>query len=122
MTGGIIQRLRAAGLVLALAAITFKAFLPPGFMFAELEGRAALVICTIMGAADHDGSNAPGSVAGEHCPFAAASVAAITPTPELLSAPVAANGIVLGDVAIAQREHAPPTGPPLPARGPPLQA
>ena len=44
------MRLRAAGLVLALAAITFKAFLPPGFMIGEQDGRFGVVLCSVSAA------------------------------------------------------------------------
>lgn len=124
------MRLRAAGLTLALAAITFKAFLPPGFMFADHSGRIGVVLCSgVTGAASLDlthGSDQPASPdqgsAGQHCPFAAACEAAFTPQLVALEAPLEPPNFVVAATPRAERPHATHIGPPLPARGPPLQA
>jgi hypothetical protein len=120
------MRLRAAGLVLALAAITFKAFLPPGFMFGEQSGQVGVVLCTIDGATlSHDVGEpqkpTQGS-AGQQCPFAVASAAAFAPTIIEASAPSEAAFVVAAATPLAERPAALLIGPPLPARGPPLQA
>jgi hypothetical protein len=126
------MRLRAAGFVLALAAITFKAFLPPGFMFAEQGGRVGVVLCSIDGATatydvvrgefgDEHQTPASGA-AGQHCPFAVAGAAAFAPSLIEIAAPGDAPVLVARATPLAERPHAPPAGPPLPARGPPLQA
>jgi hypothetical protein len=135
MGGGIIQRLRAAGLVLALAAITFKAFLPPGFMLGDEAGRLTIVLCSIDGATEltydpvtgtygdpHTPSAPHSDSAGQHCPFAVAGAAALTPVAEDIAPPRFAFAIDSAATPLAERPHATPTGPPLPARGPPLQA
>lgn len=123
------MRLRAAGLVLALAAITFKAFLPPGFMFAE--DRASIVLCSIDGATvtydvisgEIGDQHAPASDgAGQHCPFAVASAAAFAPDLIELAAPREAAVFVAAATPRAERPHTSQIGPPLPARGPPLHA
>ncbi len=128
--GGILRRMRATGLLLALYAIVFKAMLPPGFMLAAQENGVAIVLCNgasavfdpVSGAIapnnDHDPDGADTS---QHCPFAFASApllqapADIAPTPPHalvhLAAPIRE--------AIGPRQA---TGPPLPARGPPIQA
>lgn len=124
------MRLRAAGLVLALAAITFKAFLPPGFMFGEHEGRVGIVLCS--GAASgvsldlSRGDESPVSpdqnTAGQHCPFAVADATAFAPHLIEVAAPSEASAFVVTSTPLVERPQATPVGPPLPARGPPLQA
>jgi hypothetical protein len=124
------MRLRAAGLVLALAAITFKAFLPPGFMFGEHDGRLGVVLCS--GAASgvsldlSRGDDAPASPdqnsAGQHCPFAVADATAFAPSLIEVAAPSETPAFIVASTPLAERPHATPIGPPLPARGPPLQA
>jgi hypothetical protein len=129
------MRLRAAGLVLALAAITFKAFLPPGFMFAEHDGRVGVVLCSIGSASelsldltrggygdDHTPSSPDQGAAGQHCPFAVADAATFAPTLIDVAAPSEAPSFVVAATPLSARPHAAPIGPPLPARGPPLQA
>ncbi|QGZ95942.1 hypothetical protein DSM104635_02797 [Terricaulis silvestris] len=124
------MRLRAAGLVLALAAITFKAFLPPGFMPAEHDGRVGIVMCSgVTNAAsldlsrsDHAPSSPRQDTAGQHCPFAVAGAAAFAPHLIEVAAPTEAPIFVVAATPLATRPHATRIGPPLPARGPPLQA
>jgi hypothetical protein len=124
------MRLRAVGLVLAVAAITFKAFLPPGFMFAEQDGRVAVVLCSGVASAasldlarsDHAPPSPDQNAAGQHCPFAVAGAAAFAPNLIEVAAPSEAPKFVVAATPLATRPHAAPIGPPLPARGPPLQA
>ena len=126
------MRLRAAGLLLALAAITFKAFLPPGFMFAEQPGHMTVVLCSESGRAmtydlvtgETDGDHqAPASdSAGQHCPFAVACGAAFAPQLIEIAAPISAAFVTIASTPLAERPQSTPVGPPLPARGPPLQA
>jgi hypothetical protein len=124
------MRLRAAGLVLALAAITFKAFLPPGFMIGEQDGRAGVVLCSIGAAStatldlsrdQHNPSQQQDS-AGQHCPFAVAGAAAFAPALIDVASPSEPIGFVVAAAPRVERPHATHIGPPLPARGPPLQA
>jgi hypothetical protein len=127
------MRLRAAGLVLALAAITFKAFLPPGFMFAEQDGRVGVVLCSVGGSLSFDAARGASSdehspsspqqdSAGQHCPFAVAGAVAFAPNLIEVAAPSEPPSFVVAATPLAARPHAAPIGPPLPARGPPLQA
>lgn len=127
--GHLLQRLRAAGLVLALSALTFKAMLPPGFMLDADSGRVAIVLCgdgagaqvyfdPATGKLSHDDGSAPENVS-EHCPFAFAAAAALA-SPPFTTLPPQRFALVL-DAAPAREaigEHD-ATGPPLPARGPP---
>lgn len=126
MGSGLLMRLRAAGLVLALAAITFKAFLPPGFMFGEDNGRVGVILCTIDGAAlshqDGDHETPSQNSAGQHCPFALAGAAACAPDLVEVAAPAERAFVTTPAAPLAERPHALPIGPPLPARGPPLHA
>lgn len=128
----ILHRLRAAGLVLALAAITFKAFLPPGFMFEAADGRVAIVLCQVGGHTElsfdpltgaYSDEGAPQKSSGApHCPFALVGAAAVTTVaPELVQTP-ALVAIEAAPAQLVERPHAPSVGPPLPARGPPLHA
>ena len=126
--GGLLQRLRAAGLVLALCALVFKAMLPPGFMLDADGGRVAIVLCgdgaaervyfdPATGQISHDDGSTPAD-ASEHCPFAFASspaLAAPTPTPAPPRQTLIADAEPLRQAAGELRA----TGPPLPARGPP---
>lgn len=131
MGSGIIQRLRAAGLVLALAAITFKAFLPPGFMFSDHDGRMAIVLCSADGArisfnpltdAVNDDHAPQSDSAGQHCPFAVAGAATITPVVAAVAEAPLAHAIDAAATPRAARPQLTQAGPPLPARGPPLTA
>jgi hypothetical protein len=50
---GFLERLRTAGLLLALFALTFKALLPPGYMLAPVHGGPVTVtLCTLNGLVD----------------------------------------------------------------------
>jgi hypothetical protein len=123
MQRGILSRLRAASLVLALAALVLKALLPPGFMLDMGGERVAITLCN-GGAATLDlgGHDAPTKDTSQHCPFAVAATSALdAPTAIELPTPAFASLIVVPSPrALALALDA--TGPPLPARGPPLQA
>ncbi len=122
---GILQRMRTAGLLLALFALTFKAFLPPGFMVDASADRVAIVLCNGADAVLDLGHHpqAPASDdSSQHCPFAVTG-APIVPQPTQ-AAPEPRFAFVLDTAApvaaaAGMREA---TGPPLPARGPPLLA
>lgn len=129
--GGIFQRMRSAGLLLALFALAFKAMLPPGFMLDASAGRIAIVLCgdgealfdLRTGQISHPGDQAPASddSSGQNCPFALVSAPA-------LAAPTFAEDALAPAFVIAAapvREAAGvryAIGPPLPARGPPAVA
>jgi hypothetical protein len=121
--------------VLALAAITFKAFLPPGFMLGEEAGRLSIVLCSVDGAVELTFDPATGQYGdphapaaphsdstGQHCPFAVSGAAIVTPVLAQIIAPADAMAIDTAATPLAERPQAAPTGPPLPARGPPLHA
>lgn len=126
------MRLRAAGLLLALAAITFKAFLPPGFMFADHGGHMSVVLCSADGASlnydvisgtfEGEHQSPASDAAGQHCPFAVANAAVFVPALFEVVAPCEAASFVAAATPLAERPHALHIGPPLPARGPPIQA
>lgn len=128
--GRLLSRLRAAGLVLALSALTFKAMLPPGFMLDVGAERIAIVLCgdgaggevyfdPTTGKISHDDGSTPSSDgASEPCPFAFASAPTLAAP---LLAPEAPQPIQIADAtpvreAVGVHEA---TGPPMPARGPP---
>lgn len=129
-SGGILQRMRGAGLLLALYALVFKAMLPPGFMLEAQQGEVAIVLCNgsnalfdpLTGAITPDGDHAPeGDSTSQHCPFAMAN-APILDAPPAVSAPKH-SAAVQSDAPALEAIHPPEaTGPPLPARGPPFQA
>lgn len=126
--GGVLQRISTAGLALALFALTFKALLPPGFMLDASGGSLAITLCD-GGQAYFDpatgdiGHDAPASDdTSQHCPFAfagppalTAPVAAIEPAPQRA---FVANAAPAREAIGANLT----TGPPLPARGPPILA
>lgn len=127
--GGILQRMRTGGLLLALFALTFKAMLPPGFMLDAGGGRVAITLCSgaemyldrATGEISHDGDTAPADDSSQHCPFAFATASALAPPVLLPEPPRPALHTGAAPVRRVIGQHA-PTGPPLPARGPPLSA
>lgn len=122
---GILQRMRTAGLLLALFALTFKAFLPPGFMIDASADRVAIVLCNGAGAVldlGHDQQAPSSDSSSQHCPFAFASAPTVPEPGALAPAPSFAFSLDAAapvTAAVGVREA---TGPPLPARGPPLLA
>ncbi|HRE43717.1 MAG TPA: hypothetical protein PKY87_07075 [Terricaulis sp.] len=128
--GGILQRMRSAGLLLALYALVFKAMLPPDFMLEAHQNGVAIVLCNganalldpLTGAIAPDADQEKdGDSASQHCPFAMAN-APVLNAPFAVSAPTHSAGLQSG---APEREVITPreaTGPPLPARGPPLPA
>lgn len=115
--------MRAAGILLALFALVFKAMLPPGFMLETGAGGVEITLCNGGSALlDLSGDGAPSGDVSQHCPFAFAATPALNAPPAAtLIAPVFASLTISAPVraAIGVHEH---TGPPLPARGPPIQA
>ncbi|MEZ6022542.1 MAG: hypothetical protein R3C16_03790 [Hyphomonadaceae bacterium] len=120
--------MRTAGLLLALFALTFKAMLPSGFMLDANAGRVAVTLCNggetyfdpLTGEFSHPGDAPAQDNGAEHGPFAFTS-APVLAEPAVLAAPPA-PAYVYAPPALA-REAAgvhEATGPPLPARGPPL--
>lgn len=135
MTGlrGIWARWRAAALLLALVAVVFRAAVPAGYMLAsDAPGEIAVMLCADRGAEmgvldlatgevrerGHQGDN---TQASDHCPFAVAAMAAPPPQGPALAAP-RFDAIASLRTARAERPAVTHTGPPLPARGPPLHA
>lgn len=125
MRSGILQHMRAAGLVLALFALAFKAMLPPGFMLSAGDSGAVVVQLCGGGEAllDPDGTgHDPQKPSALECPFAFTSASLLTapaltpPSPSLISINRAAAPIRYHALTVAD------AGPPLPARGPPAYA
>lgn len=117
--------MQTAGLLLALFALTFKAFLPPGFMVAAHENRIEIVHCNgapsalVLG--DHD--EKPADDSSRHCPFAQASAPLLSAPVAIAFAPSERPSIELGAPALRLTHGVSDArGPPLPARGPPIQA
>jgi len=117
--------LKAFSLWLALVAVGLKGAIPIGYMLGPVGG-APVVLCTATGAmqaprADDDQS-AP-TAKSEFCAFAFAGGSA-APAPEAASLNAPGGCFVLAAPAPAQpgRANISITGPPLPARGPPLSA
>lgn len=129
--GGILRRIRTGGLLLALFALTFKAMLPPGFMLETSGSHVVMTICggaeavldIASGAIDRGNGDAPvQSDAGAHCPFALMGAPALAEPASSAQAPNYAPAIqaaAVVDEAIGVHDA---TGPPLPARGPPITA
>lgn len=128
--GGILQRLRTAGLTLALFALTFKALLPPGFMLDTSGDRVAITLCngdaaffdTATGEISHERDSAPADNTSQHCPFAVVGAPTLTDAVGVAapaSRPAIATDAAPARQAVGVRDA---TGPPLPARGPPLHA
>lgn len=127
---GILLRARVAGLLLALFALTFKATLPPGFMLDANAGRMLVVLCgggeayfdPGAGQISHPDDQAPADDdSSPPCPFALACATALaTPGFVTLTPTFAYVGVSAPACAPVGADDA--TGPPLPARGPPLHA
>lgn len=131
---GVRNSFRAAGLLLALIAFALKAALPAGFMLAPAHGAPIVVICSGQGPVaatidPHSGALAPlGDApddqrrAGDQiCPFAALTPIAPAPILVVLAAPLSAS-VPAETLATIPDAPQTPTGPPLPARGPPTLA
>lgn len=123
--GSIFQRIQTVGLLLALFALTFKASLPPGFMLdAGGGGQVAIVLCDGASAVldlNH-GSTPAKDATDQHCPFALGSAPALAEVQSDVSEPATFASVEAGapiEAAVGVHEA---TGPPLPARGPPIQA
>ncbi|ANP45739.1 hypothetical protein ATE48_07310 [Candidatus Viadribacter manganicus] len=113
------------GLLLALFALTFKASLPPGFMLdASAGSQVAIVLCDGASAVlnlDHGSTPARDST-DQHCPFALGSAPALAEVQPYISAPATFASVdAASPIEAAVGVHQ-ATGPPLPARGPPIQA
>jgi hypothetical protein len=128
--GGILQRLRTAGLTLALFALTFKALLPPGFMLDTSGDRVAITLCNggaaffdaKTGEISHERDGQPSDETSQHCPFALVSAPTLSDT-TMIAAPAPRFAFIVSAAPVRQAigVHE-ATGPPLPARGPPLHA
>ena len=129
--GGILQRIRTVGLLLALFALTFKAMLPPGFMLDTSGSHVVMTMCggveavldVTTGEIRHSKGDAPTqSDTGTHCPFALMGAPTLVEPTASAQAPIYAPAIqaaAIVDEAIGVHDA---TGPPLPARGPPITA
>lgn len=118
---------RQAGTILALFAFALKALVPAGYMIAP--ERFTVVLCGTMGAKtvtfDTHGDEAPAphdtAQQDAHCVFAALSAPALAAESAAIAAPRARYAASAAPPFYV-RPAAPPTGPPLPARGPPTTA
>lgn len=127
--GGFLRRIYTAGLTLALFALTFKALLPPGFMLASQGGDIAITLCdggeaffdTRTGDIRHQDDAPASDNTSEHCPFAAAAAPNLLEVAASPSIPSVSFVEAASPVRAVVGEHE-PTGPPLPARGPPNYA
>lgn len=124
-SANIFQRIQTVGLLLALFALTFKASLPPGFMLDASGGsQVAIVLCDGASAVldlNH-GSTPARDATDQHCPFALGSAPALAQVQPNISAPATFASVEAGAPVEAAVGVHDATGPPLPARGPPVQA
>lgn len=129
--GGILQRIRTVGLLLALFALTFKSMLPPGFMLDTSGSHIVMTMCgggeavldITTGDISHDKGHTPApSDVGEHCPFALMGAPTLAEPTSVAQAPVYAPAIQVAAVVEEAIGVHDATGPPLPARGPPITA
>jgi len=121
------ERLKTAGLLLALFALTFKALLAPGYMLAPVQDRVVVALCSIDGAMVIPlPGGAPDQHQDEHrkqnggapCVFAAIGVfdaPSPAPAPRVAVVVTAAFDWPLFESAAYQLAAPPPwpTGPPL---------
>jgi hypothetical protein len=131
----IFQRMRTAGLLLALFALTFKAVLPPGYMLGAAAGeRMAITLCggvearfdprtgDIVHGSDQSGAPIDDKADAQlHCPFALVA-APVLAQPATTLAPPAHVSIFVPGVSRFSAPFFAAAGPPLPARGPPQHA
>lgn len=125
------DRWRRAGLWLAFIALALKIAIPAGFMVAPDRHQLVVQLCSGNGAAavldletgkivEH-GSGKNGESKSEHnqpCSFAAAAIAADAPNETVLDIPLREE-MTASFRPLDLRPQLAPTGPPLPARGPP---
>jgi hypothetical protein len=118
------ERLRTAGLLLALFALTFKAMLPPGYMLStDADNRVVVSLC--MGGEmlldlGGDGQSPSQDASSAHCPFAFTAAPVVVPPVAAEIAPTFAMLLAEAAPIEGERGDHDATGPPLPARGPPL--
>jgi hypothetical protein len=119
-----LERLRTAGLLLALFALTFKALLPPGYMLStDADNRVVVTLCMGGEMVLDLGDDAPAQdQSSAHCPFAFTSAPALAPPPAVEAAQSFAVLSVDAPPERAGASDHDATGPPLPARGPPTHA
>jgi hypothetical protein len=123
--GGILRRIRKAGLLLALIALVLKASASPGYMIEQSGGRLIATLCSGApivldlggdGPRKHDGSThdvAP-------CPFAVAAQIAAPPPPPITIAPRGESGRAIVIAGVASQAVTGLAAPPPWARGPPI--
>lgn len=127
---------RRAGLWLAMAAFALRLAVPAGFMLApDSANHLVVTLCSGTGPQTalmdlKTGEISPNKPAGDHhqkdkadppCAFAGIAVAALTPAEVQIAAPLRLSAAALATPA-QERPALAPTGPPLPARGPPTFA
>ena len=131
--------LRRAGLWLALIALAIKVAVPAGFMVGtDAHNQLAITLCSGHGSAEATLDLTTGQII-EHgledktpkiddkskhsqiCPFASAAGMATAPSLASLAAPFTV-ALDVDTRPLWLRPQLSPTGPPLPARGPPLFA
>ncbi|MBX3428388.1 MAG: hypothetical protein KF779_02275 [Hyphomonadaceae bacterium] len=129
--GGILQRIRAVGLLLALFALTFRAMLPPGFMLDTSGSQIVMTMCgggeavldIATGEVNHGTDHSPVRPdVSQHCPFALMGAPTLVEPTSTAQPPIYAPPIRTGAVVAEATGVHDATGPPLPARGPPLTA
>lgn len=119
--------MRTAGLSLALFALVFKAMLPPGYMLsADAGDRIVVTLCgggeavlDLSGPSDRGPGHDKASV---DCPFAFTSAPVLSPPEQIAMPPVQLAGAPETRLQRSARLARNASGPPLPARGPPLHA
>ena len=137
---GLSMRLRRAGVWLAALALVLKVAVPAGFMLGpDSHNQIAITLCSGHGSAQavldlttgqiiehglEDKTPRTDNDKSKHsqvCPFAAGAGVVATPSVISLAAPFAIY-VRADSRPIRLRPQLTPTGPPLPARGPPLSA
>lgn len=119
--------------VAALLAITLRALVPAGYMLANADARdhgVTVALCTEQGGGVSSPDPAGGKTShgkpsdGDRSPDAPctfAVLAHLAPAPNDVAFPVASGRETEASfLPLAQRPALSPTGPPLPARGPPV--
>jgi hypothetical protein len=127
---------RRAGLWLAMAAFALRLAVPAGFMLApDASNHLVVTLCSATGPQTalmdlKTGEISPAKPVGDHqkkdktdppCAFAGLAVAALTPAETQIAAPLQQSAAIAATPA-QMRPALVPTGPPLPARGPPTFA
>jgi hypothetical protein len=123
------RRIRVHAALLAIVAVVFNGFAPGlhRIAMAHAADSDAAALCTGDGwagaasAADRSHDSAPGgSAAGDCCGLCILGGAAVVPASPVAVAPPGTVARAEAPAATTEAVRRTPTGPPLPARGPPL--